>query len=367
MQTLYTPAHPVRTDGIPADMLEHPGRRTIIDYVQQHMDHSEYFLSESANGESGILSYRLTLHKGSYTPGGTCSYSLFDSIHLIAEKARVSRATAKQLREHIREIYDDADNAILRLQAQSDQWTTQKREPGQVRFYSGTYELYIGAGYLVTIDCNTKAEKVSKISEFYRPNELGAPQGDVFTGYKYQEYHEDLNMHAIFEKYKSTPMAELDALIAEREERERLAEEELQAEYAREQEAERKKKEAARATLADRKPYLLVKYVHVDDSDVQTDYFSTKLDHCEIIGEYDTPIRTTFAGGRMDIWRLLRAKGEHIDGLKWKAYGGLMALKNKEYTGCGEYVEVKYLPREVAEKDSYLISALSRAPGAANN
>lgn len=351
----------IHTRGIPADLVEHPGRTTLLEYVSQHMDTGEYFISESASGERGVLKYSLTLCKGTYG-GGIMSYSLFDSIHLINDHARVSRATAKALRDHVRAIYNDADARITALEASSDQWKAQKRTPGQVRYYSNTYELYVGAGYLVTVNLTTKAHGVSKVAESYKPNELSAPKGDVFTGYQYQEYNEDINLRTIFEQYKAMPTADLERMIQEREEREAQAERERVAAYHAKQEAERKAKEEARATLADRKPFLLVKYVHEDDSDVQSDYFSNRLAYCEILGEYDTPIRTTFAGGRMDIWRKLRELGVHIDNLKWKSYGGLMALKNSDYTGHGGYTEVKYLTRDQAEKDSYLIGALSRAP-----
>lgn len=350
----------IHTRGIPTDSLEHPGRKTLLEYVNQHMDSSQYFISESASGERGVLTYTLSLNKGTYS-GGIMSYSLFDSIHLVRETARVSRATAKALHTHVQSVYDTADSRIALLEAQSAQWKAQKRTPGQVRYYSNTYELYVGAGYLVTVNLTTKEHSISKVSETYKPNELGAPQGDVFSGYKYQEYHEDINLRDIFDKYKATPTEELDRMIQEREEREAQAERNRVAAFKLEQEEKRKKQEEARATLADRKPFLLVKYVHEDDSDIQTDYFSNRLAYCEILGEYDTPIRTTFAGGRMDIWRKLRELGEHIDGLKWKTYGGLMGLKNSDYTGHGGYIEVKYLTRDQAEKDSYLISALSRA------
>lgn len=357
----YTPAHPVDTSGIPADLHDHPGRRTIIDYLQQHMDHGEYFISESADGERGVLTYRLTLHKGSYTPGGVCSYSLFDSIHLISEKARVSRATQKQLREHVQKIYDNADSRIQLLEAAGDQWRAQKRQPGQVRYYADTYELYIGAGYMVRVNFSTKAETVHKIAEYYQPNELGAPHGDIWTGYKYQEYHKDIDMQDMYNRYKSTPTAELDRLITERKERERKAEEERRAEYAREQAEKKRAEEEARAKVNNGgSKYMLLQYNYVDNSDCMTDYFSNRLDTVNVLTETDEPIRTTFAGGRMDIWRLMRAHGHHVDNLKYKGYGGLMSLQNTKYTGHGDYTRIVFAEREKVMQDSYTVAALAR-------
>lgn len=369
MQQAYTPAYPVRVAGIPADLLTHPGRAAIIDYVQQHMDAGAYFLSETGDGERGIITYRLTLHKGHYVPSKSCEYSLFDSINLITERTRVSRATAKQTHDHICTQYNHYEQHIAALKAAADQWQAQKREPGQVRFDADTYHVHIGRGYDAVYHITDKNVTLKRVPETYQPNELGAYTGTIHA-YKWQEYHnkdaDGTDLAAVLETWSAKTDDQLAATIEVQEAQARKAKEERRAQYAREQEEKRKAEEEARAKVnTGGSKYVLLRYNYKDDSDIMTDYFSTKLDTVDVLLETDTPIRSTFAGGRMDIWRLLRSKGIHIDGLKYKHYGGIMSLVNKRYTGSGAFTAVVFAEREKVMRDQYTVAALARGMQAA--
>jgi hypothetical protein len=349
----------IHARGIPADLLEHPGRVALLAYVSEHMDHSQYFMSESADGERGILSYSLTLCKGEYG-NGIMSYSLFDSIRLIDERARVSRATAKATHDHIQAVYDASAAHLARLEAMSEQWTAQPRQRGQTKYGHGHYRVYIGGGYEVTVSTDTKAETLARVSPMYMVKGLDAYDGTT-TAYKYQEHHPDMNLEDVVNRYAGMTTDQLDAIITRQDAEEAERKAERDRAYALEQEAKRAQEAAARAKVdAGGSKYVLLQYVYRDDSDVQSDYFSNTLDHVRVLLETNTPIRTTFAGGRMDIWKLLRSKGIMIPGLKWKHHGGLMALKDSDYTGHGGYNAVVFAEREKVMTDSYTVSALAR-------
>lgn len=333
-----------------------------MDYLAKFIDPSEQFIDEWTVRDPGVIKYQITIQKGSIGNGCT-SFSLFDGITVVSESVRVGRVTDKAYLEFVSSVYNRADELIARMELLGNQWKKIEKIAGDVWYYCDKYTLYIKEGFAVECD-KSGGEKVKRVSTLYRNYGMEGKCGSISDGYKYQEYN-PINLADVLAKYQEKEIQELHDLADQAVKKDQEIKDQEIKQRGMEMEAQKKKESEAVASfqnkLSEYKQYLLLKYCYYDNSDIQTDYFSNELDHIEILGSFDQPIRSTFAGGRMDIWRLLRSVGQNVPGLKFKAdhcykQGVLMGLKDKSYTGSGSYNEVILIDKyKLSESDIKII------------